>query len=223
VRTGTLGSHSIGGSSYTDDQGAYRFSGLPAGEYILRANVELNNIIVSFIFSSNGATSFGDGYHLRVYPGDAFRPRDAKPVKVEEGENATSVDVDIPLSKLYTLSGTVMRPDSESPANAAHLSLTFADTGEELTSTDVNTDDGSFHFDFVPGGSYVLRATKIANVERTEVSNCPGETCTPPTHTATKVINKFGDVSQPIQLTSDQSAVVVQATQSKGAAASAAQ
>ena len=56
--------------------------------------------------------SFGDGYHLRVYPGDAFRPRDARPVKVEEGENATSVDVDIPLSKLYTLSGTVMRPDA---------------------------------------------------------------------------------------------------------------
>ena len=85
---------------------------------------------------------------------------------MEEGENATSVDVDIPLSKLYTLSGTVLRPDSESPANGAQLSLTFADTGEELTSTDVASDDGSFRFDFCAGGNYVLRATRIANVER---------------------------------------------------------
>ena len=131
-------------------------------------------------------------------------------MKVEEGENATSLDVDIPLSKLYTLSGTVLRPDSESPANAAHLSLTFADTGEELTSADVEADDGSFRFDFVPGGNYILRATKIANVERTEVPTC--EHCIPPTHTETKVINRFGDVSLPLQLTSDQSAVLIQAT-----------
>jgi hypothetical protein len=199
----------LGGSNYTDDQGAYRFSGLPAGEYIVRGNVELNKVIVSYIFASGGGTSFGDGYHLRVYPGDTFRPSDAKPVKVEEGENATSVDIDIPLSKLYTLSGTVMRPDSELPVNAAHLSLTFADTGEELTSADVDSEDGSFRFDFVPGGNYILRVTKIANVERTEVFN--GKGAVPPSHTETKVLNKFGDASLPIQLTGDQSAVMVQA------------
>ena len=221
VRTQKLASHNFGGA-YTDDQGAYRFSGLPAGEYIVRANIELNKVTVSYIFASGGGTSYGDGYHLRIYPGDAFRPSDAKPVKVEEGENAASVDIDIPLSKLYTLSGTVMRPDSELPANAAHLSLTFADTGEELTSTDVDTDDGSFRFDFVPGGNYILRATKIANVERTEVPNCSGN-CVPPTRTETKMISKFGDASLPIQLTSDQSAVMVQATASAKALASAAQ
>jgi hypothetical protein len=209
IRTGQLGSHRLGGSNYTDDQGAYRFSGLPAGEYIVRGNVELNKVIVSYIFASGGGTSFGDGYHLRVYPGDTFRPSDAKPVKVEEGENATSVDIDIPLSKLYTLSGTVMRPDSELPVNAAHLSLTFADTGEELTSADVDSEDGSFRFDFVPGGNYILRVTKIANVERTEVFN--GKGAVPPSHTETKVLNKFGDASLPIQLTGDQSAVMVQA------------
>ncbi len=129
VRTQHLASHT---NDYTNDQGAYRFTGLPAGEYLVRASIELNSVVMDHIFTSQGGTAFNDGYHLRVYPGDAFRPRDAKPLKVEEGQNETSVDVDIPLSKLYTLSGTVMRPDSDSPANAAHLSLTFADTGEEL-------------------------------------------------------------------------------------------
>ncbi len=208
VRTQRLASHYFGGT-YTDDQGSYRFSGLPAGEYIVRANIELNNVFVSYIFASGGGTSYGDGYHLRIYPGDKFRPRDAKPVKVEDGENATNIDIDIPLSKLYTLSGTVMRPDSGLPANAAHVSLVFADTGEELTSADVESDNGSFRFDFVPGGDYILRATKIANVERTEVSY--GKGSVPPTHTETKVLTKFGDASLPLQLTSDQSAVLVQA------------
>jgi hypothetical protein len=219
ARTRRLGSHSFG-ASYTDDLGAYRFTGLPAGEYLVRANVELNDIEVTYIFGSGGATNYGDGYHLRIYPGDTFRPKDAKPVKVEEGENATSVDIDIPLSKLYTLSGTVMRPDSELPANAAHLSLTYADTGEELTSTDVNFDDGSFRFNFVPGGNYILRATKIAIVERTVVPNC-SENCVPATRIEAKVLNKFGDASMPIQLTGDQSAVVVQAGAAAKAVASA--
>ncbi len=217
LRTQKLASHS---SSYTDDQGVYRFSGLPAGEYIVRANIELNKIVLDHIFGY-GSTYLGDGFHLRVYPNDVFRPRDAKPVKVEEGENATSVDVDIPLSKLYTLSGTVMRADSDLPANAAHLSLVFADTGEELTSTDVDADDGSFRFDFVPGGNYILRATKIANVERTEVPTC--EHCIPPTETKMKVLNRFGDVSLPLQLTGDQSAVLVQANASAKALASSTQ
>ncbi|HEV2577952.1 MAG TPA: carboxypeptidase-like regulatory domain-containing protein [Acidobacteriaceae bacterium] len=221
VRTGRLASHGMGGTSYTNDQGAYRFSGLAAGEYMVRANVELNKVTVSYIFASGGSTGYGDGYHLRVYPGDAFRPGDAKPVKVEEGEDATSVDVDIPLSKLYTLSGTVIQPNSELPVNSARLTLVFADTGEELTFTDVESDDGSFRFDFVPGGNYILRATNIANVERTDVPNCKG--CIPPTHLELKGLATFGDASLPIQLTSDQSAVVVQATQSKKTATAPAQ
>ncbi len=218
ARTQRLASHV---NDYTNDQGAYRFSGLPAGEYLVRASIELNSITLDHIFASQGSTSFGDGFHLRVYPGDTFRPRDAKPMKVEEGENVTSLDVDIPLSKLYTLSGTVVQPGSGVPANAAHLALSFADTGEELVSVDVASDDGSFRFDFVPGGNYVLKVTKIANVERTEVPTC--ERCLPPTRTETKTITKFGDASLPIQLTSDQSAVLVQASASAKALASSTQ
>ena len=48
VRTQHLASH---GSDYTDDQGAYRFSGLPAGEYLVRASIELNQVIKDHISS----------------------------------------------------------------------------------------------------------------------------------------------------------------------------
>lgn len=207
ARAQHLASHN---SSFTDDQGNYRFSGLPAGEYLVRASIELNQIILDHIFSSNGATSYGDGYHLRIFPGDAFREADATPLKLEEGEAATGIYIDVPLSRLYSVSGVVMRPDSASPANSAHLTLNFADTGEELVSADVDADDGSFRFDFVPGGNYVLHATKVATVERTEVSN--GEHVIPPTHTETKTLASYGDVSVPLQLTSDQTSIILQAT-----------
>ena len=207
VRTEHLASH---GSSYTDDQGVFRFSGLPAGEYLVRASIELNKVIKDHIFTSSGGTSYGDGYRLRIFPDDTFRPRDAKPLKVQEGENLTNIDVDVPLSKLLSVNGIVMRPDSASPANAAHLTLNFADGGEEVASTDVDADDGSFRFDFVPAANYVLHASKIATVERTEVSN--GQNAVPPTHTETKTIASYGDVSVPVELTSDQSSVILQAT-----------
>lgn len=196
-------------SDHTDDRGVYRFTGLPGGEYLVRASIELNNVITDHVFGSGGGTSYGDGYRLEIFPGDAFRTRDAKPVKVEEGENASGVDVDVPLSKLYSVAGTVLRPDSAGPVNAAHVTLNFMDTGDEIASTDVDTNDGTFHFVFVPGGSYTLSVTNIANVQRTEVSN--GEHVIPPTHTETKVIASFGDVSQPLELTGDQSGVVMHA------------
>lgn len=206
VRLGGLASHS---NFHTDDQGQYRFSGLPGGEYLVRASVELNNVILDHIFSSNGATSYGDGYHLQIYPGDAFRTRDAKPVKVEEGELASAVDVDVPLSKLYSLSGTALHPNGASPVNAARVTLMFADTADELNSTEVSSDDGTFRFDFVPGGKYTMQVSHIGDVQRTEVPNC--EHCVPPTHTETKVIRNYGDASLPIELTGDQSGVVVHA------------
>ncbi len=210
VWTGVRTNHLAGRmSSSTDDNGAYRFTGLPPGAYLVRASVELNNVITDHIFTSNGSTSYGDGYHLQIFPEDAFRVRDAKPVKVQEGEQATAVDVDVPLSKLYSLSGTVLRPSGAGTVNAAHVTLQFADNGDELNSTDINGDDGTFRFDFVPGGRYTLQVTRAADVQRTEVSN--GKNMIPPTHTESKTLASYGDATLPLELTSDQSGVVVHA------------
>lgn len=209
ARTGQLASHSNG---HTDDGGNFRFSGLPAGEYVVRASIELNNVELDHIFSSNGSTSYGDGYHLQVYPGDAFRVRDTKPVKVEEGEPVSAVDVDVPLSRLHSLSGVVLHPNGAAPANVAHVVLRFADNGDELTSAEVDTDDGAFHFDFVPEGSYTLQVTRIADAQRTQVPNCPGANrCVPAMRTEVHVSTRYGDATQPVQLTGDQSGLLVHA------------
>ena len=130
--------------------------------------------------------------------------------KIGEGEAVTSEDIDVPLSKLYSLSGVVQRPNSAGVVNGAHLTLSFADNGAEVTSTDVNGNDGSFHFDFVPGGSYVLKATGVGDVRRTEVPNC--KTCVPPTHIDTKVLTHYGDAQTSVEITGDLTGVTLQAT-----------
>ena len=66
---------------FSDDQGTYRFAGLPAGEYLVRADIELTDVITDHVFSSSGATSWNGAYDLQIFPGDAFRPKDAKPVQ----------------------------------------------------------------------------------------------------------------------------------------------
>jgi 5-hydroxyisourate hydrolase-like protein (transthyretin family) len=215
VRVGRLASH---GRDQTDDQGVYRFTGLPAGEYVVRATIELNNVILDHIFAAHGATSYGDGYHLQVFPEDKFRVRDAKPVKVEEGEVAAGVNVDVPLSRLHSLAGVVLRPGSAAPVNAARVTLAFTDNGDELTSTEVSSDDGTFRFDFVPEGDYTLRLSRAADVQRSEVVTCKG--CIPPTHTQTKTLVSYGDASLPMKLSGDQSGVVVQAKPAAAKAAS---
>ena len=206
ARTGTMPSHV---QSATDENGTYKFLGLATGEYLVCASIELVPVTSDYLFGANGSYASGEGYKLNVYPGDTFRARDATPVKVQEGETAAAVDVDVPVSKLYSIRGTVERPGSASPANAAHLTLQYADDGTQVASADVSSDDGSFQFDFVPGGNYTLKATNVEDVQRTEKPTCKG--CMPPVQIETKVLVRYGDGAAPIELTNDLGSVVVQA------------
>jgi hypothetical protein len=210
VRTNRLAGRNNG---VTNDEGSYRFTGLPTGEYLVSASIELNNVMLDHIFASGGATAYGDGYSLRIFPGDFFRTHDAKPIKLEEGDKATGIDIDVPVSKLYSVRGVVQKPNSAAPVSAAHLVLRFADDGSEVASTDASYDDGSFRFDFVPSGSYILEATKIGEVERIALPPC--KDCMLPLDFRTKVVTSFGDTSQPVIVTGDLSSIVLHATAAK--------
>ena len=54
------------------------------------------------------------------------------------------------------------------------------------------------------------KITRAGDVQRTEVSNGPH--VIPPTHTETKIVASYGDASVPVQLTGDQSGLMVRAT-----------
>ncbi len=190
-----------------DDQGRYRLVGLPDGEYLLQADVQLQDVYVNGVFGGgNTGWSSSTRYSMNVFYGDAYRTSKAKPVKVAEGEDRPNLDIMIRLSEMHMLSGSVLAPDGH-VANAAKVALLWNDDKSEFVSTSVNATDNAFHFDFVPDGEYTLRITEAHDVTRTDVPNC--RECVPPFHTEEKIVRSFGSVEQPVVLHSDIQAMAV--------------
>ena len=199
------------GDLSSDDRGAYHLPGLPAGDYLVKATLTRDNISLDHVFAGEGGSMMmGDGYNLAFFQGDVTRPKDAKPIHVDEGVDAEGNDIDLPVSKLYAVSGGVVQAGTAHTINAAQLALVYADDDTELAKTQVSKDDDQFHFAFVPAGNFVLKATNVREVSRTEVPSC--EHCFPPTHTDEKLVRSFADASQPLMVQTDMEGVVVNAT-----------
>lgn len=190
----------------TDDQGRFRITGLPAGEYLLWTELSTRHGIVDARFASGGAFWINFLSPLRVFYGESYRQRDAKIVTIGEGEEAGGLDIELRLQEMHTVTGTVMN-DEGATVNAADLELRWPDGEEEFVSTQIAAEDNAFHFDYVPEGEYVLRVRNARTVIRTEVSDCVN--CLPPTHTEEKTIRRFGPAERPLIVHSDLQGVVV--------------
>lgn len=190
----------------TNDRGEYRFSGLFAGEYMVSVGMQLSQTVTSRSANGEGWSSESDS-KLDVYAPRAMRKKDAKPVKLGEGEDAPDVSIEIPLSTMHEVSGALAVEGSGHPVNAGTVTLLFADDRTELTKGEVSKVDDRFHLDFVPEGDYILRVTGAAEVARTEIANAPGTV--PLTRTETKTLRTFGDAEQPLKLESEVSGLVV--------------
>jgi len=188
-----------------DDEGRYRLSGLPDGEYLVKAEIDLTEMKVDNIFGENHSIYFNSGYSLSVYSGGAMRPKDAKPIKLQEGEEADLSDIEIPVSKLHAVSGSVLDASGH-VVNAAKVSIVYPDDDTELASTWVSAEDSEFHFYFVPEGEYTLKVTAARDVTREEVPYPPGTM--PPTHTEEKTVREYKEAQQPLVIAGEMIGVV---------------
>jgi hypothetical protein len=130
----------------TDDLGRYRISGLAAGDYALRATLVASAIGVSASNIGDG----GSGISLAVYTGDTFRRADAKPVHVTAGEERSGVDITVPAHSLHNIVGHVVAKEDGHTLNVGSVSLTTKENPALHLKAAVR-DDGSFHFDYLPG------------------------------------------------------------------------
>jgi hypothetical protein len=197
------------GGTTTDDQGHYRISGLPAGEYLLRTTLAITDIFINGLFTENHSTAYNNRYSLNLYSGDSFRPRDAKSIKLDDGEEADSVDIAIPLSKLHAISGSVLAASSGHAINAGKVAVFYSDDNTELASTEINGDDSAFHFYYVPEGEYTFKVTDARDVTREEVPYPAGTT--PPPHTVEKKLRDYDVQPQPIVIHSDMTGFTIPA------------
>ena len=191
----------------TDDAGHFRISGLPAGEYLLRVSLELSETYTDRIFGNENSTSGSTKYGLDVYSGDTFRQRDAKPVKVAEGEEADDLTMTVPVSRLHAVTGSVVEAETGRVVNAGRVEIDYGDDDAQVVSTKVEAEDSAFHFPFVPEGEYVIRVWDAADVTRQEVSNGPGSM--PPTRVVEKKVRSYGPAEQPLVLHGDVSGVTL--------------
>ena len=140
-------------AAVTDSHGRYALTNLPAGEYTVCA-------LLPAATESEAAP---------VCLGNLFRRHGAKSVKVSAGEVATVVDIEVPLGKLHTVSGTLAARDGH-PIPHATLRLTWADDKEPAREMKVDSEDGSFRLDYVPEGSFLL---EVADAAETQDNNHP--------------------------------------------------
>ncbi len=197
------------GGATTDDRGQYRIGGLPAGEYIVQTTLAITDIFVNGLFTEYHGTSYSNRYSLNLYSGDSFRPRDAKTIKVGDGEEANSVDIAIPLSKLHTVSGSVVDANSGRAINGGRVTLLYSDDNTELTSVDIDKEDSAFHFYYVPEGEYTFKVTGARDVTREEIPYPAGTV--PPTHTVEKKLRDYDVEPQPLSIHSDATGLTIQA------------
>ena len=197
------------GPNSTDDQGRYRISGLPRGEYIVKTTLALSDIAVDRVFGQERSFSNNPRYSLDIFSGDGLRQRDAKPVKLEEGEESGAVDIAIPISKLHAVSGSVIEASTGHVINAGSVAIVYPDDDTQLVSTEISKDDDAFHFYFVPEGEYTLKVTHAREVSREEISNGPGTF--PATSTVEKKLRDFDVPPQPIIINGDMTGIIVPA------------
>ncbi len=126
----------------SDGRGRYSIPNLGEGEYKICALLPVKDEDASPQFCLGGG----------------FRIDKAETVKVSAGETHTGVDIVLPLDGLFTVAGNITAgTDAHAPSQAT-VHLLYADDREVARQTAM-LNDGSFSFEYVPAGNYILQVT----------------------------------------------------------------
>jgi hypothetical protein len=142
----------------SDSHGRFSLTNLPASEYTVCALMPADE----------------ESAAPRVCLGDVFRRKNAKTVKVGAGETASGIDIEIPLSGLHTVSGTVTALADGHPINHGTVRLLYADDREKSRETAL-LEDGSYSLEYVPEDKYILQVSGAQDEEQKAVATGQGD------------------------------------------------
>ncbi|HJU42680.1 MAG TPA: carboxypeptidase regulatory-like domain-containing protein, partial [Vicinamibacterales bacterium] len=136
----------------TDDQGAYRISGLQPGSYYLSAASPET-------WRNEKNETFG--YAAAYYPGASAD--DAQPIALDAGQQRLSVDLSLAAARTSRLRGRIVRETREPAAGIpVAISPSIRGTGLSVVSgspiSSTTGADGSFELRDVPPGFYTIRS-----------------------------------------------------------------
>jgi hypothetical protein len=190
----------------TDDLGHYRIASLPASKYLVAVDLGLISMSVSGSFLGQTPVFGTIGEPEHIYFGDAVRMRDAKIVTLGTGEDRSGVDITIPISKLHSVSGTVVSERDEHPLNSGNVFLLDASDRSTLAETWLDPATGTFELNFISEGDYVLKVSSAAD-SAVETGKSPGPQGG--TYTRRKAVRDYVDTQQPLSVHGDMSGVVM--------------
>jgi hypothetical protein len=203
--------HSMGFGS-TDDNGNYRMTGLPAGEYATEANLALNDFETTLGPMPGNPntmmqmTMMKTRYSLPLYSGDVLRKSAATGYTLGIGEARAGSDLVFPLAKLHRVDGQVETKGGHA-VNGGNVKLAWADDKSEMTEAAIQFDDQAFHMDYVPEGDFLLQVSGAKDVTKVQVENPAGYT--PKFHEEEKTVKSYGDTEQALTVKGDVSDVMV--------------
>jgi hypothetical protein len=173
----------------SDGHGRYNLTNLPAGEYAVCSLMPAE--------SEDAAP--------RVCLGNTFRKRDAKSVKVEVGETATGVDIEIPLSGLHSVAGIVTAQSDGHAFARGSIRLLYADDRAPARETNIQ-EDGTFTFEYVPQDKYILQVSGAGDAQQNPPAT-PPDTSNATTNAPPEV--HYADKEIPLAVLEDTSSVAI--------------
>ncbi|HEV2647158.1 MAG TPA: carboxypeptidase-like regulatory domain-containing protein [Acidobacteriaceae bacterium] len=146
----------------SDDQGHFRLSGLPDGEYVIQASIKAGQQ-----FGMGGGmnmTKMMAYKPLLVFSPGVFRKADAKGITLHTGDNLAGVTMSLNVGHLHTVSGHVRSVEDHHGINSGIVTLQDSEDKTFVRSAAVDA-VGGYSVTFVPEGNYTL---KVAEAEDTE-------------------------------------------------------
>jgi hypothetical protein len=132
----------------TDDRGRFRIYGLPPGEYYL--------LTLSGPFNAQETRA---GFAVTYYPGTTSAI-DARPVRIDAGQDVLGLSIPLVPSPGATVSGRVLDTSGQPVVGSINLlQMQNGDVRAMIQARARTEPDGAFSFRSVPYGSYVIQAS----------------------------------------------------------------
>lgn len=160
--------NSANGVFQTDDRGVYRFSGLPAGEYIVKVteSASHNELGVRNYYDSFAGVLSGNSFLTIFYP-DVFDSKSAQIINVAAGQEIGEINLMIPSRNLYKMEGRIISAKDKTPVKAKItisregdddiFSIFSESPGGRRRQQDGLTDEsGNWKFKELPKGTYKI-------------------------------------------------------------------
>jgi hypothetical protein len=150
----------------TDDQGRYRMSGLVDGKYLVKVVMGLPKFEANPLapeFEADPYEGYPAGGMIPIYSVKTIRKKDAENFELKSGEDLTGADIEIPLSGLHSINGTVVAQGNQPPIIFGFVSLQDVNDKTLKRSSPVMA-DGAFQFPYLPSGTYELKTTRLSDL-----------------------------------------------------------